>query len=135
MTNDNYNDRSEYSKITWPDVREGDVLFHENGDRLTVSAVDFDGYQTCKSTAGSWHSVSTLRGSGFFPYRKQPELPTTPGAYIDKDGDYWLLDRSGNWYDWSRLDEPDVWGGNPQKYAPFTRLVPMPTREQIRAEG
>ncbi|MGO1736869.1 MAG: hypothetical protein ACTHZ9_11190, partial [Leucobacter sp.] len=70
-----------YERIEWTDVREGDVLMHANGDRLTVSAVDFDGYRTCKSTAGSWHSVSTLRGSGFSPHRKQPELPTTPGAY------------------------------------------------------
>lgn len=123
-----------YERIEWADVREGDVLFHENGDRLTVNVVDHVGDPTCKA-AGAWRSVSSMTDDGFTPYRKQPELPNEPGAYIDKDGDYWLLDRSGNWYDWMRLDEPDVWGGNPQKYAPFTRLVPMPTREQIRAEG
>jgi len=58
-------------------------------------------------------------------------MPNEPGAYHDDDGDYWLLDRSGNWYDWSLLDEPDVRGGRAEHYAPFTRLVPLPTSDAV----
>lgn len=116
-----------YTKITWWDVREGDVLFHENGDRLTVAET----FPERLRAAGIDRFSERWEQSGFTPHRKQPELPNEQGAYLDKDGDYWLLDRSGNWYDWSRLDEPDVWGGNPQKYAPFTRLVPLPSSDAV----
>lgn len=75
--------------------------------------------------------MQNYRDAGFTPHRKVEPLPTTPGAYLDKDGDCWLLDRSGNWYDWSLLDEPTFNGGNPQNYTPFTRLVPMPTRMEL----
>ena len=119
---------SDYIKITWPEVRAGDVLMHENGDRLTVQG--FERVQI-RTTAGLY-APSEYRGSGFTPRRKVSPLPTKPGAYHDRDGDYWLLDRNGTWYDWSSLREPNPRGGRPDAYAPLTRLVPMPTEEAVR---
>lgn len=118
--------------ITWPEVRADDVLLHSNGDRLTVKRVQWEiEFPLLIHTATSRLYGDVWGNLGFSPYRRKPEMPTEPGAYLDKDGDCWLLDRSGNWYDWSLLDEPTFKGGNPQNYAPFTRLVPMPTEEQI----
>lgn len=127
MTNDDYYDRSEYSQITWEEVRKGDVLLHEDGDRLTVGGVDYSGYQAFR-VAGAWHHEATLKGFGFFPYRRNPEMPTQPGAYADKRGVHWLLNIEGGWcesgFGWQAAEEA-------AEFAPFTRLVPMPTEEEL----
>lgn len=125
MTNDNY------SQITWADIRKGDVLMHENGDRLTVSAAG--GHSGDVHVSGVWRMAEALGRYGYVPYRRKPEMPTKPGAYLDKEGDCWLLDRNGIWYDWSILDKPRINGGIPENYAPFTRLVPMPTEESVNS--
>lgn len=122
---------SDYMKIEWADIREGDVLMHENGDRMTVAWAVFEDGRTRLHVGGAWRASRGLAESGFTPYRRKPELPTKPGAYHDKDGDYWLLDRAGKWYDWSRLDEPNVWEGRTENYAPYTRLVPMPSSDAV----
>lgn len=127
MTNDNY------TKITWPEVRKGDVLMHENGDRLTVDAAstaDYDGYQTCK-VAGMWHSVSLYRDAGFSPYRRKPEMPTQPGAFHDKDGDVVVLTGRNGLYPWRDLTGPRM-ASEMEPRAPFTRLVPMPSSDAVR---
>lgn len=124
----------EMIKIDWPDIKAGDVLMHENGDWLTVKhacpspddsrgpVVVHVGYEVFPS--GIW------RGHGFSPYRKAPELPTQPGAYLDKDGEVVVLkivEGVLSWHDgnfWQ--SEADM-----EHRAPFTRLVPMPTRERV----
>lgn len=117
MTND------DYTKITWPEVRKGDVLFHENGDRLTVRGV-----RERITVAGLSLRATAWKTLGFLPYRKQPNMPTVPGAYADKRGVHWLLNTDGGWcesgFGWQAAEEAAA-------YAPFTRLVPMPTEEQV----
>lgn len=124
MTNDNY------TKITWPEVRKGDVLLHENGDRLTVSAVG--GHSGDVHVSGVWRMVEALRRYGFSPYRRKPEMPTVPGAYHDKYGNACILDGedglwiSGGLATWVTAEDVE-------HRAPFTRLVPMPTEDQVHA--
>lgn len=127
MTNDNCNDRGEYTQITWPEVRKGDVLVHGNGDRLTVSEVDGNWL----SAPGSQRHIVFWREHGFTPYRPKPEMPTEPGAFLDKDGEVVLHcpdDDCGDWFDGVFWRSP----GEMEHRAPFTRLVPMPTEEQVR---
>lgn len=35
---------NDYTQITWAELSKGDVLMHKDGDRMTVSAVEYDGY-------------------------------------------------------------------------------------------
>lgn len=116
-----------YERIKWADVRKGDVLFHENGDRLTVRGVG-----ERSSAAGFSLGATSWQTRGFTPYRRKPELPTTPGAYLDKDGNVWLRDDDwdgkpwiGQGYsDWLTPDEVS-------QRAPFTRLVPVPSSASV----
>lgn len=125
MTND------DYTKITWPEVRKGDVLMRENGDRLTVERAQWEiEFPVLIHTATSRLYADVWIAFGFAPYRKQPELPNEPGVYLDRDGDLWELADSGEWpWQHGGASYPDQ---DAAEYAPFTRLVPMPTEEQIR---
>ena len=121
------------TQITWPEVRKGDVLLHEDGDRLTVEVAHTS--EGSVFTSGIWRSVAHLAHVGFTPYRKQSELPTEPGAYLDRDGEFWLLrdDEGGIFSTPWFSDRTEVWVSRTRAahFAPFTRLVPMPTEEQI----
>ena len=114
---------NDYTRIAWSEVRKGDVLFHENGDRLTVR-----GEGERLSVAGL-SLRATWQPFGFTPYRRKPELPTTPGAYMDKDGDLWKLADSGGW--WMVGDDGLFTPAKAQVHAPFTRLVPMPSSDAV----
>lgn len=118
--------------ITWREVRAGDVLLHDNGDRLTVKAVEYEMEMppTIRAVNLRLYGEGWER-SGFAPYRKQSELPTEPGAYADKDGHYWLIGKDGSWYTWSRRRQLEFFPDEPYAYAPFTRLVPMPSRDAV----
>lgn len=118
-----------YTKITWWDVRKGDVLLHANGDRLTVSERD-SGVRVRVAGGEIGRMDAVWSSHGFTPYRKQPELPNEQGAYIDKDGVVWELVSSEPW-SWSC-------GGDMKstryaaRFAPFTRLVPMPSKVDVQ---
>lgn len=120
----------DYTQITWPEVRKGDVLMHENGDRLMVQG--FERVQI-RTTAGLY-APSEYRASGFTPHRKVAPLPTEPGPYLDKDGVLCELidgDKGPTW----RVSAYNILLLSPDEAAvraPFTRLVPMPTEEQVR---
>lgn len=117
-------------KIDWDAVRVGDVLMHENGDRLTVQG--FERIQI-RTTAGLY-APSEYRGSGFTPHREVEPVPTEPGAYHDKDGATWLLDEDSDWFS---SDSFLAWGDGDSMAedmaarAPFTRLVPMPSSDAV----
>lgn len=49
-------------------------------------------------------------------------LPTASGFYVDEQGDHWRLNGGGGW---DCLDSPTD-SNNPQHFAPFTRLEPVP---------
>lgn len=123
MTNTTTN--KEYERIEWDEVREGDHLIHWNGDRLTVTET----FPERLRAAGIDRLNERWEQGGFFPYGKVEPLPTTPGAYLDKDGAVWELVGPGPW--------PWECGGDTKSAreaavcAPFTRLVPMPTEEQV----
>ena len=116
-----------YSQITWADVREGDVLFHENGDRLTVTET----FPERLRAAGIDRLNERWEQGGFSPYRKVEPLPTMPGHYLDADGYHWKLTSNANrpWY--MSVCDRNFTTEKMAKYAPFTRLVPMPTEEQL----
>ena len=111
-----------YTQITWPEVRKGDVLMHENGDRLTVRG-------ECERLSVAGLSLrETWQPFGFTPYRRKPEMPTVPGAYADKRGVHWLLGTDGWWREpgngWQTAE-------GAAEFAPFTRLVPMPSSDAV----
>ena len=128
---------TDYIKIDWPDVKAGDVLMHENGDRLTVRRVD----GVWISVPGSQRNRDYWEPFGFSPYRKVEPLPTEPGAYLDKDGNLCVLGGEGlhhgsaHWLHFGRTLDSYIWLTDrvARTYAPFTRLVPMPTEERIEA--
>lgn len=136
---------SDYMRITWAEVRPGDVLRHENGDRLTVEKVETryvqvrDGWMAGFLVADQWRATAALTRAGFTPHRKVEPLPTKPGAYLDKDGVlcvrqseeqamgsvvWYMPEAGGPAGRWVKSEEMEPRG-------PFTRLVPMPTREQV----
>ena len=58
-------------------------------------------------------------------YEKPVELPTEPGAYHDRSGELWVLDKGGIW----RHVYTNGFGGalrpeTTKASAPFTRLIP-----------
>lgn len=126
----------DYTQITWQDVRKGDLLMHENGDRLTVESATY-----ANLTGGTFRvTVATrafgtgeLERIGFTPYRRKPEMPSELGAFADKDGEvvlHYTDDDCGilTWFDGRHWRSP----GEMEHRAPFTRLVPLPTEEQVR---
>ena len=136
----------EFRTIPWSEVQSGDVLMHENGDRLTVVSAELATetlepmgvarcYTSVELPTGWMAGPDELEEAGFAPYRKAPELPTSPGAYLDKYGRLCVL-TDGATYD------PDRWyivdnnvlltSDGIRSFAPFTRLVPMPTGDQVR---
>lgn len=118
-----------YTQITWSEVRKGDVLMHENGDRLTVRGV---GERI--SVAGLSLGATSWQTLGFTPYRRKPEMPTVPDAYLDKDGGLCVLDNSGSvhcWWDFVDVDTPCYTRDEISHRAPFTRLVPMPSSDAV----
>lgn len=123
---------NDYNPISWEQVRPGHVLMNDKRDRLAVEGTMTGDYGLLSvTTAVASLSPAKWSREGFTPHREVEPLPTEPGAYYDRDGDYWLLDRAGNWYDWSSLREPNPRGGRPNAYAPLTRLVPMPTSDAV----
>ena len=128
MTND-------YTQITWLEVRKGDVLLHENGDRLTVESATYanlTGGTFRVTVATRAFGIDELERIGFSPYRRKPEMPTVPGAYLDKDGEVVLHctdDDCGDftWFDGGFWRTP----GEMEHRAPFTRLVPMPSSDAV----
>ena len=103
----------------------------------------------CSTRTGDWLTVTEtfperLRAAGidrlnerweqggFSPYRKVEPLPTMPGHYLDADGYHWKLTSNANrpWY--MSVCDRNFTTEKMAKYAPFTRLVPMPTEEQLR---
>lgn len=84
----------------------------EWGDSVALTLADVD-------------RIIAARDAVLEAHRKFKErVPTEPGAYHDCDGDLWVLDREGNWCDFSagrRVDYPP--GTQPREYAPFTKLV------------
>ena len=119
----------ECTKIPWSDVQPGDILMHENGDRLTVGRVD----GVWVWVPGSQHNRHYWEARGFTPHRPVPPLdavPTKPGAYHDKDGEVVVLkivEGVLSWHDgnfWQ--SEADM-----RHRAPFTRLVPMPSSDAV----
>lgn len=123
-----------YERIEWTDIRDGDVLFHENGDRLTVNGRERTTvyeHDYVIVLEQPW-STCRLADAGFTPYRKQPEMPNEPGAYLDRDGNAWLRAEDWDGKPWSGQSYSD-WQTPEEaaKHAPFTRLVPVPTEEQI----
>ena len=121
---------TEYAKIAWPDVQPGDILMHENGDRLTVTRAN-DGHIASNyliGTSGYWETL------GCFPRRPVPPLdavPTEPGAYHDKDGVLCVRTTYENNCPWV-IDTLGFTTDMMRRRAPFTRLVPMPTEDQVR---
>ena len=139
MTNTKFNN-DEFLTIDWPEVQEGDILMHENGDRLTVEEVEvgpvsrFSWVRTGlqKFTGDQWQF------HGFTPHRSVSPLdavPTEPGAYHDKDGVLCVLTCDPAWpWKGDALDvDAKYFDSNEMRHrAPFTRLVPMPTEDQVR---
>lgn len=126
---------TDYIDIPWPEVRKGDFLFHENGDRLTVQETSPWG----ASAGGLWRASESWEQAGFFLRRKVEPVPTVPGAYHDEDGLLCILtpDYPNDPYPWIAFerDRGKEWH-SPEYMAargPFTRLVPMPTEEQVYA--
>ena len=123
----------EYTKIAWSDVQPGDILMHENGDRLTVRRVD----GVWVSVPGSQHNRHYWEERGFTPHRPVPPLgavPTEPGAYLDKDGNVCVLKDDDDAAPWISRD--DFFRPVEMRHrAPFTRLVPMPTEADVLAEA
>lgn len=117
---------NDYTQIPWPEVRKGDVLLHENGDRLTVRGV-----RERITVAGLSLDATTWHTLGFTPYRRKPEMPTQPGPHLDKDGDVWVQEDNGTDNTW-RHDGLLYSAEDAARHAPFTRLVPMPTEVQVR---
>ena len=130
MTND-------YTQITWLEVRKGDVLLHENGDRLTVESATYanlTGGTFRVTVATRAFGIDELERIGFSPYRRKPELPKEPGAYLDKDGGLCVLDNSGSehcWWDFADAETPCYTRDEISHRAPFTRLVPMPSSDAV----
>ena len=132
---------NDYIKIDWPDVQAGDVLMHENGDRLTVVSAERATetrepmgvarcYTSVELPTGWMAGPDELEEAGFSPYRKAEPVPTQPGAYLDKDGNPWLCDETGDWHS----GEGYIYSPRAESVrasAPFTRLVPMPSREAL----
>lgn len=122
----------EFRPISWKEVQAGDVLVHESGSILFIDETHeahSGDLISMLTPAGSW----TQRGcenSGFSPYRRVPDLPSRPGAYQDKAGGLWELDANGLWY--GAGGERAYTEYEITLYAPFTRLVPMPTEEQVQ---
>ena len=118
----------ECTKIPWSDVQPGDILMHENGDRLTVEDQYFGSAIT---PLGRYHPDHLRDIGGFTPHRPVPSTPTEPGPYLDKDGVLCdMRSRTGVWKDTTT----DHFHSSEYMHhrAPFTRLVPMPTEQQVR---
>ena len=125
---------TEYTKIAWSDVQPGDILMHENGDRLTVEEVSEVVDTRTVVVAGVRIASFSLERRGFTPHRPVPSLdavPDTPGAYLDKDGIVLVLTDDEDGTPWR---DQGVWrrGNDMHHRAPFTRLVPMPSSDAVR---
>ncbi len=137
-------EKQDYTPIDWSEIRKGDVLMHENGDRLTVK----DSYTTeglvrtvrAKVAMAVDFAEQGAKDLGFTPYRRVPDVsvvPTEMGAYHDKEGVLWVRNESDHRVNYT-ADLP--WYNEEHGYqtvgymadlAPFTPLVPMPTEEQV----
>ena len=124
----------EYERIEWEQIlaTQEPVLRADNGDHLTVKeakGLASDGLSVL--AGGIWAWPKTWEASGFYPYRIKAgvsEIPTEPGAYYDKANNLWEIDEHGTW-----IVDGDVY--RPEEIvslAPFTRLVSLPTAEQVR---
>lgn len=128
---------TDYISIDWADVRVGDVLMHENGDRLRVSIVSNNVGEV--HVSGVWRREDALMEHGFTPHRRVEQVPTEPGAYHDKDGVLWVRQSEEQamgtivWFMPEAGGPAGRWvkSGEMGPRGPFTRLVPMPTYEQV----
>ena len=140
----------EYIKIAWSDVQPGDIIMHENGDRLTVEELEWQNGYNFESREVFSRAFTTLPGDymaslgelaadGFTPHRPVPSLdavPTEPGAYLDTGGVLCVLTGDLTWpWKGDALDvESGYFASNEMRHrAPFTRLVPMPTEERVES--
>lgn len=70
------------------------------------------------------------------PDRRKPEMPSEPGAYEGKGGRLIVRDATSDghcWWDFSDPETPCYTDAGVAKFAPFTRLVPMPTVDSVHA--
>ena len=138
MTDTKFNN-DEFLTIDWSEVQKGDILMNpENGDRLTVEDVAEVIDTRTVVVAGGHIASYSLERRGFTPHRPVPPLdavPDTPGAYLDKDGVLCVLTGDPAWpWKGDALDvDAKYFDSNEMRHrAPFTRLVPMPTEDQVR---
>lgn len=69
--------------------------------------------------------------------REVPDLPTSPGVYMDKDGDYWELNINQDGVLWLFVGSTgwvSFTAERASEYAPFTRLVPEGSEPEKIAE-
>lgn len=117
--------------MTWTeihpnDIREGDLIRAHSGEIAMEGRVRGGDESSPLHLCSVFREyIVTLDGNGFDFLLLDRPMPTEPGAYHDKDGDLWVLDREANWIDFStgkRIDrKPGI--NPPTQYAPFVRLI------------
>jgi len=115
-----------WTEIRPMDIREGDLIRAHKGEIAMEGRVRTDGDDEPLHLHSIFREyIVSLDGNGFDFLLLERPMPTEPGAYHDKDGDLWVLDREGNWIDFStgkRIDRKP--GSNPPtQYGPFVRLI------------
>lgn len=112
----------------WGNVTAGDRVRLEAADAPalagTIQTINHkQGHRIGVATEIGWKKTETWQNLGwnlFVPVPTQPELPTVPGFYADKERDLWILNNAG---EWECVATPFL-DGNPRAFAPFTRLLP-----------
>ena len=110
------------------------ITLEKTGERFSLNAYTDEGDLTFTSFLGDEPKVRefileaySALGLDADKDADEPQLPTTPGVYEDRDGDYWLLE-SGEWTYIEAAGDPGLVPINdPENYLPFVRLVPETT--------
>lgn len=106
------------------EYKEGDLVEAVKGDTVIRGRLD-GGEDSRPWVIDSGWSLNSLVGDGFtvsLVESAPTPLPTASGFYVDEQGDHWRLNGGGGW---DCLDSPTD-SNNPQHFAPFTRLEPVP---------